>query len=68
MTRSHAFIATYLAEQGLKEAQVALHSQIPVVPFYARLGYVPVGYVFDEEGAPHHKMVLTIHPAPESSI
>ncbi|KAG8953672.1 hypothetical protein FRC04_001876 [Tulasnella sp. 424] len=55
MNKCHELAATKL---GTREFQ--LHSQIPVIPFYAKLGYVPVGDQFDEEGAPHQKMVLTL--------
>lgn len=33
---------------------------MPVVPFYARLGYREVGDIFDEEGEPHQAMVRDI--------
>ncbi|KAG8927564.1 hypothetical protein FRC01_007248 [Tulasnella sp. 417] len=55
MDKCHALAADKL---GTREFQ--LHSQIPVIPFYAKLGYAPVGDQFDEEGAPHQKMVLTL--------
>lgn len=55
MTKCHALAADKL---GTREFQ--LHSQIPVIPFYAKFGYVPVGDRFDEDGAPHQKMVLTL--------
>ncbi|KZT24597.1 acyl-CoA N-acyltransferase [Neolentinus lepideus HHB14362 ss-1] len=36
---------------------VISHSQIPVKRFYAKLGYIEEGEEFDEDGAPHQKMV-----------
>lgn len=36
MRKAHEYLQSYLAEHHLKEVQVALHSQLPVVPFYAR--------------------------------
>ncbi|KIO15305.1 hypothetical protein M407DRAFT_247254, partial [Tulasnella calospora MUT 4182] len=55
MNQCHSIAAGKL---GTREFQ--LHSQIPVIPFYAKFGYVPVGERFDEDGAPHQKMVLTL--------
>ncbi|WWD22130.1 hypothetical protein CI109_106619 [Kwoniella shandongensis] len=47
---------------GQKVIKIKCHSQIPVVAFYSRMGYVADGPEFDEEGAPHqtmyHKIVL----------
>lgn len=37
--------------------KVVAHSQIPVIPFYSKYGYLPEGDEFDEDGAPHQKMV-----------
>ncbi|KAK1926512.1 acyl-CoA N-acyltransferase [Papiliotrema laurentii] len=44
-------------EEGQKVAQLKLHAQMQVIPFYAKFGYRPVGEPFDEDGAPHQKMV-----------
>ncbi|KAJ2970469.1 hypothetical protein NUW54_g12722 [Trametes sanguinea] len=41
-------------------AKVIAHSQIPVKGFYAKFGYVPEGEEFDEDGAPHQKMVARL--------
>jgi len=40
--------------------QIVAHSQIPVKGFYAKFGYRPEGYEFDEDGDPHQKMVLQL--------
>ncbi|TDL29834.1 acyl-CoA N-acyltransferase [Rickenella mellea] len=50
------------AELGLNGAsvEVVCHSQIPVKAFYAKFGYVPEGNEFDEDGAPHQKMVARL--------
>ncbi|KAG8959804.1 hypothetical protein FRC03_007470 [Tulasnella sp. 419] len=42
------------------EIQLVLHSQLYVKPFYGRLGYVEEGDEFDEDGAPHQKMILRL--------
>ncbi|KAL1412706.1 hypothetical protein Q8F55_000453 [Vanrija albida] len=42
---------------GREYVQIKIHSQIPVIPFYAKLGYKPEGEQFPEDGAPHQKMV-----------
>ncbi|EIW61666.1 acyl-CoA N-acyltransferase [Trametes versicolor FP-101664 SS1] len=63
----HAFVraearvsasAATLGEPGV--VKVAAHSQIPVKGFYGRFGYVPEGDEFDEDGAPHQKMVVRL--------
>lgn len=36
-----------------------LDSQLPVIPFYEKLGFQTVGDVFDDAGIPHKKMLLT---------
>ncbi|KAI6003638.1 acyl-CoA N-acyltransferase [Pisolithus albus] len=38
-------------------AKVVAHSQIPVKSFYSKYGYLQEGDEFDEDGAPHQKMV-----------
>ncbi len=45
-------------ENGL--AQVFLNAQVQAVPFYRRLGFDPVGEVFDDAGIPHRRMVMNI--------
>jgi len=47
-----------ISKYGIKRFE--LNSQMPVVRFYAKYGYEPVGDEFDEEGAPHQKMIKTI--------
>jgi len=63
MLRSHEIISANLVKRGDKQGQIVLHAQIPVVAFYGKLGYTPVGDTFDEDGAPHQTMVLTLEPA-----
>jgi predicted GNAT family N-acyltransferase len=41
-------------ERGLE--RVLLHSQVQAMPFYARLGFAPVGAPFVEAGIPHQTM------------
>ncbi len=40
-------------DQKLDSIIIKLSSQIYVIDFYKRLGYVPVGERYDEDGAPH---------------
>ena len=40
--------------------QLVLESQVHAMPFYARLGYEPVGETFMEAGIPHQKMVMCL--------
>ncbi|KIM91206.1 hypothetical protein PILCRDRAFT_168664 [Piloderma croceum F 1598] len=49
---------------GLDHAEVIAHSQIPVKSFYAKYGYEPEGGEFDEDGAPHQKMVVRLPLGP----
>lgn len=39
---------------------IVCHSQIPVKGFYAKFGYAPEGGEFDEDGAPHQKLVARL--------
>ena len=39
---------------------LALHAQVSAQGFYARLGFIPEGPVFDEVGIPHQRMVLSL--------
>jgi predicted GNAT family N-acyltransferase len=45
-------------ERGL--AEVILHAQVPVIPFYERLGYAAEGEVFFEAEIPHRVMRRTL--------
>ena len=36
--------------------KILLHAQVPVIPFYKKLGYVPFGTPFDDAGILHMKM------------
>ncbi|EIN10515.1 acyl-CoA N-acyltransferase [Punctularia strigosozonata HHB-11173 SS5] len=45
---------------AMSQATVVCHSQIPVKRFYERFGYKPEGDEFDEDGAPHQRMVLRL--------
>ncbi|KAI9000807.1 acyl-CoA N-acyltransferase [Trametes punicea] len=45
---------------GSDTVKVIAHSQIPVKEFYGKFGYVPEGEEFDEDGAPHQKMVARL--------
>ncbi|CAD6891938.1 unnamed protein product [Tilletia controversa] len=49
-------------QQGerLHSSKLVLSSQMPVINFYTRLSYVPVGDVYDEEGAPHQRLEKTV--------
>ncbi|KAH8118730.1 acyl-CoA N-acyltransferase [Phellopilus nigrolimitatus] len=39
---------------------IVAHAQLPARAFYARFGYEPEGPEFDEDGAPHQKMVVRL--------
>jgi dUTP pyrophosphatase len=43
-----------------KHRQVIVHAQVPVVPFYEKLGFKTTGEPFDEDGAPHILMGLRL--------
>jgi len=54
----HSWVATNALSRGETSAKVVSHSQLPAIAFYAKLGYTPEGDQFDEDGAPHQRMVL----------
>ena len=39
---------------------VVLDAQVPVIPFYERLGFVAEGPVFDDAGIPHRRMTCRL--------
>lgn len=47
--------------------EVALHAQMHAVPFYQRAGFVAQGEPFDECGAPHQLMRLSLLEPPASN-
>ncbi|KAI0307046.1 acyl-CoA N-acyltransferase [Multifurca ochricompacta] len=54
----HNWVTTDTQSRGEHSAKVVCHSQIPAKAFYAKFGYSPEGDEFDEDGAPHQKMVI----------
>ena len=42
------------------DAKVLLNAQVHALPFYARLGFTPVGEPFDEAGIAHQAMELSL--------
>ncbi|KAG8713927.1 hypothetical protein FRC08_012635 [Ceratobasidium sp. 394] len=59
---AHSWVIIESKRAG-RPAEIMLHSQIYAKAFYSREGYVPEGPEFDEEGAPHQRMVWRA-PAP----
>lgn len=52
---------TLIAESRRQGAQILrLHAQLPAVPFYERLGFKPVGDIFEEADIPHQLMELPL--------
>ena len=45
-------------EEGV--LSLTLHSQVSVIPFYAKLGFVAEGPIYDEAGIPHRNMMLLL--------
>lgn len=45
---------------GQDAVEIVCHSQIPAKGFYTKLGYTSEGLEFDEDGAPHQKMVYKV--------
>lgn len=37
-----------------------LHAQVPAIPFYEKLGFIPHGGIYDEAGIPHRTMILIL--------
>jgi len=56
----HDFVSGDAKASGGEQsfARVVSHSQIPVKGFYAKFGYYSEGDEFDEDGAPHQRMVV----------
>ena len=46
------------------DAKVRLNAQVHALPFYARLGFTPVGEPFDEAGIAHQAMELSLRLCP----
>jgi len=58
-----SFIMDVLLKQAMAEAKhqsVTIHAQLPVVHFYETLGFAITGETFEEDGAPHVPMALTL--------
>ena len=49
-------IALERAAEASGYGRLVLHAQVPVVPFYERLGYEAVGDPFEEAEIPHRRM------------
>jgi predicted GNAT family N-acyltransferase len=49
---------TYARQNGF--AECFLTAQVPVIPFYEKLGFVAHGDVFDDCGIPHRAMTLVL--------
>jgi ElaA protein len=47
-----------LAAEGI--ARASLDAQVPVIPFYERLGFAAHGPEFDDAGIPHRAMSLDL--------
>ena len=47
-----------LRERGVEKAK--LHAQTHALDFYARLGFIAYGEVFDEDGIPHRAMHIEL--------
>jgi predicted GNAT family N-acyltransferase len=39
---------------------LVLHSQVSAMPFYAKLGFIAEGPIYDEAGIPHRNMMLLL--------
>ena len=50
-----AILADYADFNGL----IYMHAQIQVLPFYEKVGFIKEGYLFEEAGIMHYKMVYT---------
>ena len=42
---------------------LTLHSQVAAIPFYAKLGFIVEGPIYDEAGIPHRNMMLVLPQA-----
>ncbi|MEI6182618.1 MAG: GNAT family N-acetyltransferase [Polynucleobacter sp.] len=39
---------------------LTLHSQVSAIPFYAKMGFIAEGSIYDEAGIPHRNMILSL--------
>ena len=46
--------------------EVTLHARAPVLGFYEKCGFHPVGELFEEVGIPHRMMIRSISPETQS--
>ena len=49
-------LMTALEDAARHKGRIVLNAQVPVIPFYERLGYEAEGPIFDEAGIPHRAM------------
>lgn len=52
------------AARDAGHARILLHAQVHACGFYARLGFAPVGDVYEEAGIPHRTMARDLTAAP----
>jgi predicted GNAT family N-acyltransferase len=44
--------------QGIAEFEI--HAQVAAMTFYERLGFMPLGDIYEEAGIPHRNMILLL--------
>ncbi|KAK4689805.1 hypothetical protein P7C73_g281, partial [Tremellales sp. Uapishka_1] len=48
-------------KEGKRVIDIRANAQVPVIPFYEKCGYRPVGEEFLEEGEPHKLVIKTVN-------
>jgi predicted GNAT family N-acyltransferase len=56
-----AILINFIDQAKAEEISVlTLHAQVSAIPFYAKLGFLPEGAIYDEAGIAHRNMMLSL--------
>ncbi|QWD72987.1 GNAT family N-acetyltransferase [Polynucleobacter sp. UB-Raua-W9] len=56
-----AILINFIGQAKAEEISVlTLHAQVSAIPFYAKLGFLPEGAIYDEAGIAHRNMMLSL--------
>lgn len=56
-----AILINFIGQAKAEEISVlTLHAQVSAIPFYAKLGFLPKGAIYDEAGIAHRNMMLSL--------
>jgi predicted GNAT family N-acyltransferase len=56
-----AILINFIDQAKAEEISVlTLHAQVSAIPFYAKLGFLPEGAIYDEAGIAHRNMMFSL--------